>query len=165
MLVDLFYTAESKQFRDLVARKISRTFGIEVKDRGILPMFERAYNSSRRQFNSYELLDYEVRCIMSDTALWIVDMDMYCENLNFVFGLAMFHVAAVVSTFRLSSPEMVSKEAIHEMGHVMGLQHCMNTCVMRFSKSIEDALQKPELLCERCKKALEHKVIEPELPI
>lgn len=163
MDVDLFYVPGCEQFKDLVSRKIAGTFGVRVKDRGILPAYDRAYNPLRRQYDAYILLDYLVRCIVSDTAVWIVDRDMYCENLNFVFGLAMYHIAAVVSTYRVPSAEMVAKESVHEAGHVMGLQHCKNRCVMRYSESLEDALDKPSELCVSCKKALDRKVVEPGL--
>ena len=165
MDVDLFYTAGCEQFKDIVRKKIIATYGVRVKDRGILAVFDRAYNPEQRQYDAYLLLDYLVRCVVSDTAIWIVERDMYCGNLNFVFGLAMFHIAAVVSTYRVPSSEMVVKESIHEMGHVMGLQHCKNKCVMRFSESLEDALEKPDQLCKDCKKALDRKLVEPELPM
>ena len=165
MEVDLFYTSGAEQFKDLVSKKVAKTYGVRVRDRGLLPLYDRAFNPVRRQYDAYVLLDYLIRCVMSDTALWVIDRDMYCENLNFVFGLAMFHIAAVVSTYRVPSPEMVAKEAVHEMGHVMGLQHCKKRCVMRFSESLEDALEKPDQLCPECKKALDRKVVEPGLPM
>ncbi|CAJ37284.1 peptidase [Methanocella arvoryzae] len=163
MDVDLFYVPGCEQFKDLVSRKIAATYGVQVKDRGLLPVYDRAYNPLRRQYDAYVLLDYLIRCIVSDTAVWIVDRDMYCENLNFVFGLAMYHIAAVVSTYRVPSAEMVAKEAVHEAGHVMGLQHCKNRCVMRYSESLEDALDKPSELCTSCKKTIDRKVVEPGL--
>lgn len=160
MDVDLFYTAGSAEFKDIVARRLKQTFGVKVIDRGPMPVIDNTYSQERRQYDAYLLLDYEVRCMQSDTALWMLDQDIFCEGVNFVFGLAMYHIAAVVSTFRLDSPGMVVKEAVHEMGHVMGLQHCKNNCVMRFSNSYEDALQKPDTPCDLCIGLLNRKVIE-----
>jgi archaemetzincin len=45
----------------------------------------------------------------------------------------------------------------------MGLQHCKNRCVMRFSNTYEDALQKPDTLCETCRRLLDQKLAWPEL--
>jgi archaemetzincin len=160
MDVDLFYTAGSAEFRDAVARRLEGTFGVRVRDRGRMEPAGNAYVPRRRQHDAYVLLDYMVRCLRSEAGLWIVDRDIFCENVNFVFGLAMYHIAAVVSTFRLDSPGMVVKEAVHEMGHVMGLQHCSNSCVMRFSDTYEDALRKPDTPCGRCRSRLNRKVIE-----
>ncbi|MCS7106475.1 MAG: matrixin family metalloprotease, partial [Candidatus Aenigmarchaeota archaeon] len=47
------------------------------------------------------------------------------------------------------------KEAIHEMGHVLGLKHCENPeCVMSFSNTVFDVDRKTKNLCEKCKKQL-----------
>jgi archaemetzincin len=161
--VDLFYTTDSAPFMDLVSRRLERTFQVRVKDRGVLDVVESARDRPRRQYDAYVLLDYLVRCMTSETALWVMDRDIFCEGVNFVFGLAMYHIAAVVSIYRLDSPAMVAKEAVHEMGHVMGLQHCKDRCVMRFSNTFDDALEKPEELCVRCRSLLNRKLVEPGL--
>ncbi len=70
--------------------------------------------------------------------------------MNFVFGVAHPGKAAVLSTHRLDSLDLINKEAIHETGHVLGLQHCNNECVMQFSNSLYEAKAKPATLCERC---------------
>jgi archaemetzincin len=163
MEIDLFYVDGCARFRDAVSRRLGRTFGLDVRDAGSLPIYTDAWSDRRSQYDAYLLLDRLVQQMRSKTALWIVDEDIFCENVNFVFGLAMFHISAVVSTFRLDTPGMVVKEAVHEVGHVMGLRHCKNRCVMRFSNTYEDALQKPDMLCETCRRIIERRVIEPEL--
>lgn len=82
--------------------------------------------------------------------LWIVEGDLYADGLNFVFGLAVRARGAVVSTARLPDAAIVVKEAIHEAGHVFGLAHCKNECVMRFSNDLPHAKAKPSTLCESC---------------
>ncbi|MBN1456049.1 MAG: hypothetical protein JW945_07345 [Methanomicrobia archaeon] len=71
--------------------------------------------------------------------------------MNFVFGLAHTGTAAVLSPHRLYSEELIVKEEIHELGHVPGLQHCTNECVMHYSNSLTEAEAKPARLCERCR--------------
>lgn len=45
------------------------------------------------------------------------------------------------------------KEAIHEIGHVLGLIHCENKrCVMSFSNSIIDVDLKDWRYCKKCLK-------------
>ncbi|MCD1293612.1 peptidase [Methanocella sp. CWC-04] len=161
MELDLFYTAGSEQFKNIVTDKLRRVFkGLNVKDKGKLEVFDKAWEPDRRQFDAYTLLDYTIRCMTSDYALWVVDEDIYCENVNFVFGLAMYNIAGVVSIFRLDSPEMVAKEAIHEVGHILGLRHCKNRCVMQFSNTLEEARKKPDTLCSKCHSILNRKIIE-----
>ncbi|OPY30395.1 MAG: Archaemetzincin [Methanocella sp. PtaU1.Bin125] len=161
MEIDLFYTDGGASFKDAVARRLGRTFGLEARDRGRMRIYEGAWNERRRQYDAYVLLDHLVRCMKSDTAIWLVDPDIFCENVNFVFGLAMYHIAAVVSVFRLDTPGMVVKETIHEAGHILGLPHCRNHCVMRFSNSYEDALLKPDIPCMACRRKLDRKIVEP----
>jgi archaemetzincin len=165
MALDLFYSADCARFRDVVARRLGRTFGVGIRDAGVLPILTGAWSERREQYDAYVLLDDLVKHMHSGTALWIVDGDIFCEHVNFVFGLAMYHIAAVVSTFRLDTPTMVVKESVHEVGHVLGLQHCRNRCVMRFSNTLEDAQQKPDTLCETCRRSLERRVVEPGLRI
>ncbi|ODS39259.1 MAG: hypothetical protein A7316_05990 [Candidatus Altiarchaeales archaeon WOR_SM1_86-2] len=74
--------------------------------------------------------------------------------MNFIFGIASYGRGAVVSIFRLDSLKLIENECIHEVGHVLGLGHCMDYCVMRFSNSLYEAKQKPGYLCEKCKRKL-----------
>ncbi|MCS7145260.1 MAG: archemetzincin, partial [Aigarchaeota archaeon] len=88
--------------------------------------------------------------------LHITQLDIYFGQFNFCFGLAS-NKAAVVSTYRLRHRdsekyiERLRKEAVHEVGHILGLGHCPNPrCVMFFSNSILDTDMKGENPCPRC---------------
>lgn len=165
MQFDLFYTASSEEFKRIVSDKLKAVYGVSVVDRGLLEAYEGAYNIKRRQYDSLILLDYLLRNMTSEHAMWIIDSDMYYENLNFVMGLAMYHLAGIVSTFRLDSAMMVAKECVHEAGHVLGLDHCKGHCVMRFSSSIADAEDKPDVPCRKCRDILNRKIIEARPPL
>ncbi|MGB9842483.1 MAG: matrixin family metalloprotease, partial [Candidatus Bathyarchaeales archaeon] len=71
--------------------------------------------------------------------------------------------AAIISLWRLKpefygdTPDMtlfsarVLKEAVHELGHTLGLRHCSRgSCVMYFSNSIIDTDRKQSLFCDQC---------------
>jgi len=119
--------------------------------------FKNAYHTRRTQYNASKLLSAliqhmaRVPSARNAVALWMVRDDMYVTGMNFVFGLAHTGKAAVLSIHRLYSEELIVKEAIHELGHVLGLQHCTNECVMRYSNSLAEAEAKPARLCERCR--------------
>jgi archaemetzincin len=164
MRFDLFYTADSEEFKGIVARRLQEVYGAATIDRGKLDIYEGAYNARRRQYDAHALLDYLIRNMSSEHAIWLVDGDIYYGHLNFVMGLAMYHLAGVVSTYRLFSAEMVAKEAVHEAGHILGLDHCKNDCVMRFSSSIADAERKQPGLCARCRDLLKRKIVEQGTP-
>jgi archaemetzincin len=133
-----------------------------------MPIPLDAYNSQRKQFNSSRILakinDFSKKCGL-ERVLGITDVDLFVPHLNFVFGEAEYGgKTAVISLFRLR-PEFYDqnsdrklfverslKEAVHEVGHMLGLGHCDNpTCVMFFSNSIPDTDRKGVLLCEKCK--------------
>ncbi|MEO0185151.1 MAG: matrixin family metalloprotease [candidate division WOR-3 bacterium] len=50
----------------------------------------------------------------------------------------------------------MAKEVVHEVGHLMGLDHCsIPTCVMHFSNTIEDTDKKNVCFCDKCRRQLE----------
>jgi archaemetzincin len=89
--------------------------------------------------------------------------------LNFVFGEARCPgKAALISLHRLRPEfdgrkpndelliERTEKEAVHELGHTLGLRHCANPfCVMHFSNSIFDTDRKQSLFCSKCQTKIE----------
>jgi len=121
----------------------------------------KAFDSNRGQYRAEDFLFLPKK--KGELALAITDVDIYSGKLNFVFGLASsMERSAVISFYRLH-PEFygsqdkelflkrAKKEAVHEVGHLFGLDHCKNLeCVMSFSNSIGDVDRKEERLCQRC---------------
>jgi len=100
-------------------------------------------------------------------------LDGFEYGLNFVFGEAdPQSKVAVVFTKRLRPEfygepanynvyfERLLKEVIHELGHLLGLQHCVNKkCVMRFSNSILEVDEKSSVFCDQCVNTLRTKLL------
>jgi archaemetzincin len=133
-----------------------------------LPLPEEAYAKTRQQYRSEIILDAirnfaEIHSSF-DRILGIVDVDLFVPRLNFVFGEAEYHgKVAVISLWRLRPEfhgkasdsqvlvERGAKEAVHELGHTLGLKHCANPfCVMYFSNSIFETDRKQSLFCSKC---------------
>lgn len=100
--------------------------------------------------------------------LGLTEVDLYAEGLNFIFGQAIIGGrACVVSAARLRPEfyglppdeslfrERMVKEAVHELGHTLGLSHCRDPrCVMHFSNSLADTDRKGREPCPRCRRLL-----------
>ena len=133
-----------------------------------LPIPKEAYAKTRQQYRSDIILAAIHNLAEThnsfDRVLGIVDVDLFVPRLNFVFGEAEYPgKAAVVSLWRLRPEfygkaennellvERGTKEAVHELGHTLGLKHCANPfCVMYFSNSIFETDRKQSLFCNKC---------------
>jgi archaemetzincin len=143
--------------------ELTRTFGRPMRVGKDLPIPLKALDSPRAQYSARAILE-ELHPDEAERILAVVDHDMYVPGLNFVFGLADLPGSrAVIALPRLresfygghNDEELflarVTKEAVHELGHTFGLQHCTNRhCVMAFSNSLEDTDRKEQTFCSVC---------------
>lgn len=125
-------------------------------------------NSVRKQlfFNTLVARVAATEPAVDGVRLAITDFDLYKTSQQFVFGDASEDQRiAVVSMHRLRSEfygeradanllfQRLLKEAVHNIGHALGLKHCFNArCAMYFSNSIYDTDNKLSHFCESCEK-------------
>ncbi|MCD6230231.1 MAG: hypothetical protein J7K00_05580 [Candidatus Diapherotrites archaeon] len=107
------------------------------------------------------LLSYLQKCTEKNILAVFTGNELGCSDSDFVFGAAIVNgVCCVVSSSGFEgNTGRIAKEALHEIGHCLGLTHCKNACAMRFSSSVEDIDLKPAKLCSACKKFLAAKNI------
>lgn len=136
--------------RDLAAQ------GIAARIDAPVPLPASGYTAARGQYRAESLL--ALLRGYSRHVLGITHRDLYAGELNFVFGIASPDGACLVSTARLAAcaeegllRARLVKEAVHELGHTLGLEHCPDrSCVMYFSNSLADTDRKGEAYCSRC---------------
>ncbi len=149
---------------EVVAERLKEIYGLDVTvDEKTLNVTFHSFNALRRQHNAVTIAEMLLRMKGADELLlFLIDVDIYAPGLNYCFGIALKGVA-VVSTYRLDPRfyglpyneslyhERMIKEICHEVGHLLGLQHCSNIkCVMYFSNWIHDTDVKGYIPCERC---------------
>ena len=127
----------------------------------------QAFDDNKKQYISPKIISFiqqNYTDVSYQKILGICDVNAYSGRLNFVFGEAQFggRIAAIYLT-RLKEQfgelyderiflQRVVTEAVHELGHLFGLQHCLaNSCVMYFSNSLEDTDKKGNDFCPSCK--------------
>jgi archaemetzincin len=95
-------------------------------------------------------------------------VELYVPGLNFVFGeVDIYFGVVLISRARQRREnyglrpdrklfrERAVKEAVHELRHVCGLDHCTHPdCIMYFSNSISDTDRKGPGFCRLCRERL-----------
>lgn len=130
-----------------------------------------AWKQERQQYLGPALLDFlsEIHAPNALRLLAILDADAYMPGSSYSFGQATFGGReAFVALARLRTTQYfealpvhedifaqrVLKEALHQLGHTFGLQHCHNTCVMRGADSRQQIDTEAAQFCAECRRNL-----------
>ncbi len=152
---------------EMLDRRLSERFALPVCRLNGAVVPGDAYDPVRKQFEATHLLRAVRAAAPHDrtTVLAVTMEDLFIPMLTFVFGQAQLRgTAAVMSTARLDqrfyglefSPALLRqralKEALHELGHTIGLTHCPDRqCVMTLSNAVQQIDEKGEDYCRSCR--------------
>ncbi|MCM2466947.1 archaemetzincin family Zn-dependent metalloprotease [Methanoculleus oceani] len=155
-----------------VVRMIAMILG---RDPGLVeyPFLIDGYDRNRDQHDAQKILDrlqdtLKRRYDIPGPLLLVTSKDLYVNGCDFVFGLARPACGvAVVSTARLENDyygrtpddtdliDRAAKEGAHELGHLIGLDHCGNPeCVMFRPRTLDELDRKRKMLCPACRETL-----------
>lgn len=119
-----------------------------------LEIAQSAWDTFRGQYDIHYLLSSLEVPKESELILWLIKGDMGDPWHAYLYGAA-GNQRAIVSTARLEQIDDVGKEACHEVGHLLGLSHCLEDCVMHTSWTARQVERKPDYLCKACRTVLE----------
>ncbi len=146
-----------------LAGELPKTFrGLQVHAKRVMLDLPPPSGTDLKQYAAEEILGSlspsNVRTLV------LVNQDLYTPGLNFIFGLAQPEQKRAIVALprlreefygRIKNEELfhtrLLKEAIHELGHTLGLGHCPGSrCVMHFSNMLADTDAKSAHLCPNC---------------
>jgi archaemetzincin len=133
-----------------------------------VPLPQPAYDRRRNQYlaNAFLALAAQAAPALADPrgrVLAVTEADLYADDINFILGMAESRGrTAVISLCRLALGTdrekrrmRALKEAVHELGHTLGLAHCPDAgCVMHFSNALADTDRKGHRMCPVCERKL-----------
>jgi len=143
----------------VLAANLQAVLGLPTRVRPDRPLPEDSFIPVRYQYDAVKIvgsLDRE-----RDGArfrMGVIQRDLCIPILTYVYGESQLGGrAAVISLHRLHhidrqvTFERGAKIAIHEAGHLLGLEHCREPgCLMRFSKQLEQLDLLPMRFCSAC---------------
>jgi archaemetzincin len=141
---------------------------IRVLPRVDLP--EQAYYQPRRRYRAEKILPFLLEKLPGDGAriLGLTDVDISTDNGSIkdwgILGLAnLGGKECIVSAFRCHkrSPQgmpariLLAKVAVHEVGHTLGLDHCITRgCLMEDAGGLVSTCDREYDICSRCRSML-----------
>lgn len=143
----------------IIAAHLQSVLGLLTDIRPPQPLPEKAFMSMRNQYDASKI----IQILGEGTGeapfkMGITTRDISIPILTYVYGESQLGGRiAVISIHRLQHADRqrlfqrAAKTAIHEAGHLLGLEHCFEVdCLMRFSKQVDQLDRLPMHFCASC---------------
>ncbi|MFH0967267.1 MAG: archaemetzincin family Zn-dependent metalloprotease [Methanobacteriota archaeon] len=181
MDIQIFWDRGAPQGLEIpVARMITQILDIPVLVSNN-PLLYNGFQVIRQQFDATAILScldkYKRRNNISAPLLLVIHDDIFKPSSRYVFGLARPTTgSSVVSTARLMNEfwdlpaderMLISRlvtEGAHEIGHLLGLQHCSDDrCIMSNPRCLDDLDLKKPWICDTCRAHIQIPGIIPDI--
>jgi len=150
----IYFQKHLMQEITFINKRLMKTFPqLSISVIGEMEIQEEAFDTSKGQYDVHYLLENFKNSPEFSYGLWVMENDISDFWHAFLFGAAA-DGKAIVSKARLNDGECLAKEACHEVGHLLGLAHCKNICLMQPSATATEVENKGNSLCENCKKVI-----------
>ena len=155
----------------IIGANIQAIVGLNTRIREERHQPDDAFIQTRNQYDASKILkSLSTEQEASVFRLGVIQADLCIPILTYVYGEAQLGgKAAVISLYRLHDVEQdlfyerAAKVAIHEVGHLIGLEHCLGIdCLMRFSKQLEQLDRLPMHFCSTCEYEISRRIRQIE---
>lgn len=143
----------------VIAANLQVILGLNTQIHPLHPEPDYAFLLRRGQYDAGKILKALAALQgCAEFRLAVVSVDIYTPILTFVFGESQLGgKAAVISLFRVQSQNQektytrAAKIAVHEIGHLLGITHCLTPdCLMGFSNNLAKLDNLPLRFCQTC---------------
>lgn len=159
-LIDLIPLGRVDQLAvSIVAANIQTIIGMNTDVEDPRPDPDYAFMPQRQQFDAIKI----IKELSEEThgayfKLGVTELDICTPILTFVYGESQLGgKIALISLNRIQEEgvekafERAAKISVHEVGHLLGLEHCWEVrCLMHFSRNIEQLDSLPLQFCSAC---------------
>ena len=159
-LIDLIPLGRIDQLAvSIIAANLQAILGLNSDVSAPRPNPEYALLPQRQQFDALKIIkELSRETHGAPFKLGVTALDICTPILTFVYGESQLGgKIALISLNRLQggSPESVYERAakigVHEVGHILGLEHCWEVrCLMHFSRNLEQLDSLPLQFCSAC---------------
>jgi len=149
-----------------ITQGIQNSMGMPIQHHISKTLPTQTYDATRGQYHATRLLEFVESYTLpsQDLILGLTHVDLFIPILTFVFGEARLNKpSAILSLCRLTPQfyglpqndaltiQRTITEAVHELGHTLGLLHCNQyDCAMHASRTADDIDLKTHHYCPRC---------------
>ncbi len=143
----------------IVAANLQAIIGLNANVLEPRPSPEYAFSSQRQQFDALKIIkQFSKEEQGAVFKMGVTEFDICTPILTFVYGESQLGGRiALISMNRLhgdgaeSTYERAAKIAVHEVGHILGLEHCWEVrCLMHFSRNLDQLDSLPLKFCSAC---------------